>query len=417
MPDTPTKAQQEAEARDRAALNDNGPPSTDYAPEPLADDPAPRSAQPPAEPRAPADPINDNEPPEPKRISPGDEARMRIAEKMKAARAARDNPDDFTGDFRDPTMTYGEFGRPPPPPEPQDAPILPTDAGLDPPAEPRKFKIKVRHEERELTEEEVLALARKAAAGDDYFEESKRILNEAKAIRDAAARPPQGVDDLDYDGLDEPSPNDASAPQRDDFEGLVEAIQYGDQKEAAQKLRAAIESGAKTAATQGALELALEADLKRSTRSVARFRDENLDLANDGIARAALAHLTHSAVREDLLKVGVPEEKLPSDPNALLRWHAFYRVQDHDVRDMSAILSDAKAKFLQYRGTPSASPPGHQGVHVNVDREARRQQIQPQPQRTAAPPAQRQQQPVVNDVERRRMAIRKMKAARGQNVA
>lgn len=86
----------------------------------------------------------------------------------------------------------------------------------------RKLRLKVNGEERELTEEQVIALAQKVASADEYL----RIAKEAAAV----SRPP----------VQEPAPSHVDVPEGPSEEdlALAQALQVGSTEEAAAAIHA-----------------------------------------------------------------------------------------------------------------------------------------------------------------------------------
>lgn len=127
--------------------------------------------------------------------------------------------------------------------------------------EVHKRKIKINGVEKELTFEEIDALAQKAAAADDKFQEAARLREEAKNL--AAAKPP--VKDVPADDIEE-------------MRALARAIQVGDEEEAVAALRKL-----KGTATPPALgELYSVIDAKLAFNDANRiFREEFSDLVSD----------------------------------------------------------------------------------------------------------------------------------------
>src|SRR3982750_3174043 len=125
--------------------------------------------QPEQDPPAPA-PSGEEDAPEPaprtkpQARSPADEARNAIADRFK-----RPGVLPFNGDLADPEMLYGEAGRAPTlEPEPDTTVVgdpMPTEPA------PEKRVLKIRGQDVELTDQEILERARKVTSADSYLEE------------------------------------------------------------------------------------------------------------------------------------------------------------------------------------------------------------------------------------------------------
>lgn len=364
---------------------------------------------------------------------PGREARMKeIADKLKAKRASENAP-DTTLDYSDPTQAYGNIGKPPvAEPSAADAAAdqvkadMAADAAAaekkanEPADAPRKFKVKVRHEDRELTEDEMIAAAQKGLAGDSYLDEARRIRDQAdevlKAARAPASRPHPGDPSARTD--DEPVPEPSADDPHQEAAKLVEDIQLGDPKEAAAKLVAFIKKQTTTGSQAAVMEQRLRDDWAITQSEFSKFQADNRDIVADKRAAAVIKDAIFDGYREDLIALGAPADSLPTDINLLADAHRVARVSGQKVRSTEKLLEDAKAGFQQWRGTtpsptPTPSPaPRESQPRVVVDRTERRQAIPTQPTRSTAPP---QQVPNAGPQKRTRsMTIEQMKKARGQ---
>jgi hypothetical protein len=360
-------------------------------------------------------PAGDDGAPEPKPAPPPvfEDPRAAIAARFKKQRETQDTPVEAHGDHTDPTQLYGKMGAVPEPEPPaeevvQEEPKAP---------EPRKIKIKVRHEERELTEEEVIALAQKAAAGDSYLEDAKKVFETAKVHvsrphQDAAA--PAKADDQ-TDGDDPPH-------QADDVAELVKDIQYGDPDQAAEKLRTTMRSVAEDAVKKVTIDDRVREDTARDISAFQDFVKANPDLAGDENASAVIKTNLMKGYREDLRKIGVPEETISKITEEQLPvHHRHYKLQGQPVRQVSALLETAKKTYMDWKGgppreEPKPSPQPKTQVSVTVDRDERRRAIPHQPSRAAVPP--QMMQPQKQDGQSSRsQAVVNMRKARGQIVA
>lgn len=390
--------------------------------DPVADNPNPDLGQ---------APRHDATPPEPAErrdeIATGpkpDDARKAIAERMKARRNGTPDP-EFEGDFSDPKAMYGRegvrhAGDPEPVPEPAAADRAAEPAAPEATPEKKTYKLKVRHEERELPEDEVLALAQKAAASDSYFEEGRRYLDDAKRLHEEAARatsrPHQDGNSAQHEHVPEPTAGD---PHQDDhYAKLAEELQLGDPKEVGKKLQATIAKAVAEQTNSTLVQSAIKEDFQTSMRTLDTFRKANPEIASDPMAEAAMERLVYDGYREDLQKIGVTADRMPRDPKQLADWHRFYRVQGQEVRSTNDLLNDAKGKFQEWRGTPKPAPtPAAPAAtaRVVVDRTERRAAIPTQPTRATTPaPAQQSAEPQMTA---RQKAVMNARKSRGQVVA
>lgn len=331
---------------------------------------------------------------------------LEIAERVKARRRAEAAP-EFNGDLSDPTQRYGTVAQQQPDEQGADEGAAGVDTGSDDTApaaarSARTLKLKVLGQDIELPEEEVVAQAQKALAGDAYLNDAKRKATEAneileKAKRGASSRPDQG----DRTAQDPPEP-DPSDPQRSDqnddgLEDVVDKLQFGTREEAAAELRKVL-AKAKPAAMdpEQMEEVVLRGKMRdyatEATRKFKAFEADNPDLAKDKNARAVMATMLADGYREDLERIGVPKERIPEGLEQLEVFHAYYSVTGRDTRSPDQLLNSSKDRFVKWRGPaggtqqqktdPSQS---RQQPRVVVDRTARREGIPTQPARAAAP--------------------------------
>ena len=374
--------------------------------------------QPEQDPPAPA-PSGDEDAPEPaartkpQARSPADEARNAIADRFK-----RPGVLPFNGDLADPEMLYGEAGRAPTL-EPEPDTTVVGDAMPTEPA-PEKRVLKIRGQDVELTDQEILERARKVTSADSYLEEARKLLEEAKTIKgERAARdrqPPDGQSSTQDDGLDSDPQQDQGRPHAPGLKEVIEKIQFGDPEEAASELGRFIKTAAKTEADQGHITRLFNNDLVRSQQALKDFTDANPELAKDDLASMAIERSMYALYREDILKLGVVDEaQIPTDTGVLANWHRYYRVHGQPVRSTPELLNAAKDRFVTWRGqrapTPQPARKEAPRVNVNVDRTERRLAIPNQPTRAVAPRRDVQQTPqrtTGSDV------VAEMRKARGQ---
>lgn len=324
---------------------------------------------------------------------------------------------EATGDFTDPAQTYGNLpieGQEPEveqagedEPEQPEQPEQPAAA----PVEPRKFRIKVRGQDRELTEDELIARAQKVESADDYLAESRRILDEAKARR----RVGQNVAPSE-DGIDNGDNGEAGAREgntggdTDDIEelaGVIEEIQLGDPREAATKIAKVIDDRVRNGARTVSFEDQVSADFSRSMSEYEAFVKANPELVKDEATIGAVRSLLFDEYRKDLRALGLSDDEIPKNPEHLAGVHRVHRVRTGRLRDTTSLLKATKESFQSWReGKPAASPArpsvtqqpasrtpspnvGSDGrVRVTVDRTANRQAMPPQtPRGSSAPQA------------------------------
>lgn len=303
-------------------------------------------------------------------------------------------------------------------------------------------KVVVRGQEHELTDEELVAAAQKGLAGDSYMDEARRTLDEVKSLRrDLTTAPgsqqPQHTPAAQNNGqTTEPLPTPAADEHPDqELVQVIEQVQFGDPAQAAKALNDVINRRVVAAAghtSQQATQVAMQNErirdeAERSQRFLQDFERDNPDLAQDEFASAAMEKHLYRLQREDILKLvrayGKDESQVPTDPKTIANWHLFYRTKGHDVRDVPALLKQARDNFVTWRGTksapqpaPSPNPAASTQNRVVVNRTAQRQAIPQQPTRTvtprpdsqANPPQQRDRSAIVRDMIKTRSAPRRI---------
>jgi hypothetical protein len=345
-----------------------------------------------------------------------EDARAAIAAKFKRVRVDKEPPVETTGDFLDPSQTYGQVAAKKDEPSPGDAPV----AG-DPPPAPTKRKLKVNGQERELTQEEIDAAAQKALAADDYLEQAKGKYKDAQQLLETTrvhvsrqnpadhAPAPSATEGDDPDGQHNPA---------DPLKEAIEQIQYGDPDKAKEVLGKTIAEVATAAVKQVSWEDRRTQDVAADLRAHDDFVKKNPDLASDPISHAVIREQLLEGYREDLRSVGVPDEQIPTDPSKLANEHRRVKLQGQPVRSVVTLLNAAKDRLDAWRGGPprtgsNPAPSNETRVEVNLNRDDRRRQIPQNPQRAnVQPSSQPQQQP--GQQSSRKNAVAAAQAARGQ---
>jgi hypothetical protein len=198
---------------------------------------------------------------------------------------------------------------------------------------------------------------------------------------------------------------------------LVQDIQLGDPTEAAGKLRDMIGRVSGEQAQRAVLERALADDLTETMLTLNKFTGEHPEIFSDPVAADAFTSMLRTGLKEDLIAIGVPEERIPANPDALVGEFRYHRVSKRKVRETQKLMDDTLARYTQWRGgtaTPPTNAPAPRALAVNVDRTERRQAIPTQPARSTAPsavPAQGRPQRT------REQILTGMRKARGQVTA
>lgn len=361
-----------------------------------------------ADPPPPAPAVDDRPEPPARRVPGVDRAEM--ARKFAERRARHTDDVAFDGSFAKETVYAGSLTQqvadepePEPQPEPgatsdsQDPPARasgPSDS-QDPPVAPR-FKVKVRHEERELTQDELIAAAQKTLAADDYLGEARTLLEEAKRV--ASSGPHQ--DRADPAHTPNPSDPDPDQPHQDDAHAAIEKIQFGTPDEAVEAFQSAVAKAVAKAVDPDQARKAVylhhrEQDVGRSVAVYERFlaEPENAALLKDPDNEAVLQNKYYGEIAKDLRQIGLPADQIPKDRDALVEAHRFHRIHGRPVRDTAKLLADSKQAFVEWKGgprpqpQPEPAPRPNNGVVISNDRADRRLRASHQPMRASAPPA------------------------------
>lgn len=366
------------------------------------------------------------------RMSPGDEMRAQIAKRFSDDRNTEMT--EFDGDNNRPSNLYGKAAARPAPPAPELDPDAPepgvpehTVEAVEPepqPEPPRTHRLKVRHGELELTEDQLYEAARKGLAADSYLDDARDLHDQARTLRNQA-RPQDGVPRSPQSDHS-PAPNadigddpDAASPQKP-LKALVEKIQFGDPEEAEQELSQAIKVEAQAATKQALLQERFRDDLARNKAFLSEFQaaDENVDVKADPLAQAVIERKVYDLYLEDIRNSQLlPEDKIPRHPAELADAHRWLRIHGVKLRTVPEIIQKATSDYRSWRGTPNGNTqqpaPRQAAPRVVVDRTARREAIPAQPARSASP------KPDLPQASTDRMsdAVMKMRQARGQPVA
>lgn len=365
-------------------------------------------------------PVDDNprpaDPPKPEILE--QDPRAAIAARFKKLREDKEPPVETTGDFVDPSQVYGQAGKTEEPPAPPPAPEQPT-------AQPSKRRLKVNGQEREYTDEEVTALAQKAAAADDYLEQAKERFSEAKRVLETTR-----VHVSRQNPAEEPAPTatetddgtDGQQNPADPLKEAIEQIQYGDPDKAKEVLGKTIAEVATAAVKQVSWDDRVRNDVASDLSAHDEFVKNNDDLAKDPRAAKLIRAELLDGYAEDLRKIGVPDDKIPTDATQLANLHRGHKLRGAQVRSVAKLLEDAGnsvrefAKIGAPRRETAPQTPANQNperVQVNLNRDDRRRAIPQQPQRANVQPAQANPAPA-SQMDSRKAAVERAKAARGQ---
>jgi hypothetical protein len=304
-----------------------------------------------------------------------------------------------------------------PAPEPQDG---------EPPVLPKTIRLKVHGKEIDLPLDEVVKNAQIALASDNILDKAKSKLGEIdqlyEQVRSRAQQSSPGGQQANPNGQQTEQPTEPLVdPNQDDGKKFVEAIQFGDPEEA-QRLfneevtRRVNQTASKTVAEQ-LLNQRMRDEGARAMKVLNDFTEKHSDVANDPRARAVIEQETLRLQAEDLVKIGLDPAKIrpdgqPATAGDIANAHKFYRAEGFAVRSPADLLETAFTEYQTWRGVKKQPDQDSQQqpikaaprVAVSVERQERRQQVQPQPSRTGTPrqiqpaPPPRDRSQIVNDM-------------------
>lgn len=434
----PSKADQTAEGNNRAQITPQVPvasaaemaaamatPTDDFRSEalPVEQQPAKVEAQGEEAPRMPT----------PRRDSKRDEIAARHREQRNTE--AEDTSDEISEFAR--SGLPQEFAPQPEPEEVIDEQQQEAPIEAQPEPQPQKRKLKIRGEEKEYTEEEIIAAAQKSLAGESYLDEGRsklaeidRLLSDTRTRATHQAQP--GIHPAEQNvvqpGEQQPAEADPQHPEEDALAKAVELIQYGDPTEARTYLDKAVEERATRVASQ-VVQTSLQSrlvqdEVSRSQRQLADFEAQHPELSSDPMARAVIERTVYDLQVEDLKNIGFdPSQHGLHTPAQIAQAHLQARVEGRNVRQPGTLLGTATETFQTWRGPqpkaadaqptdPNPQPEPQPRVQVRVERDQRRQAIPQQPSRSAAPrPV--SSQPAAPQVRDRSAIVQDMKARRG----
>lgn len=366
-------------------------------------------------------------PAEPEKAPAYDDGRAALAEKFKRTRVDREAPVPATGDFSDPAQMYGQVAVQPAEPEP---PVEQEQS----PAPPPNLKLRVRGVEREVSRDEAMRLASEAtgendlsgltdaqivrfaqmgAAGESYLNESRQFMETARTRVNVSRQHPDAIDPAPPATEPEPEADDTTTV--DPLEQAIEQIQFGDPKEARARLGATIAEAAAKAVQQATVSDRVRQDIVNDLRAHDDFVKNHADVSSDPIASSVIRDGLLNGYREDLIKIGVPAEKIPTDMTSLANHHRQYKLQGQPVRQVATLLDAAYQRFVDWRGGSRQEQPQMPSsqTRVNVNRDERRMAIPQQPSRASVQPMTPQQATGKNS---RHDAVIAAQKARGQAI-
>lgn len=372
--------------------------------------------------------------------------RQAIADKLKAQRAAMDKnpervdiPDAMERLQAGPNVkTRVDRNREAeeaanPQQEQRPAPVV---ADIPPPV---KRQLKVNGQTIEVDEDQLTALAQRAAASDSILEEAKLERAKAKQRLEEIERlqADHSRTRPDESETQQSKAEDTKPATDDELDAIIDQLQFGDKADAAKALRTygdQILARARTNAadTEALVKQTLDNERVRveTVNALDSFMSENTDFSSSQKRMNVLVDETLTVMENNLLSIGVTKEKLDEygqayglPPSvALSTVYRRLRSEGYKLPDQSAVLKSAAVNVRREFGMPDPTeqrrdPPAPRQVPDNsnfvAERTARKQAIIEQPRRANIAPAELPTQPA-NTEESRNASYRKAIASMRQ---
>ncbi len=246
--------------------------------------------------------------------------------------------------------------------------------------EPRKVKLRVDHQDVEITEEQRDAFARQHMAAENRLTEASALKRQAAAERAETARllaEAQALRDNTSVRADSTSSQRTDAPNADTargappkahaelFRDMAEKLQVGDVEEGAEALASLFQALSPQQQAQSPEEIAdfvlAEAERRAADKVVGdNFASAHQEIVGDNVLLGATINRLHESVVEDLRSIGCDPKFLEiarSDLEKAKVLHDDFRLtQGYALRD-PAVLVDLAAREIESRYVPGKREP------------------------------------------------------------
>ena len=292
-----------------------------------------------------------------------------------------------------------------------------------------KFKVKIDGQERDVTQEELIATYQKNQAADQRLAEANRMRNEATAMLQAAStRAADGESPKADHSASTEQREQASIPNGTKFDraklaNAVEKIAFGTTEEGSDALGELLTSVAPQQPQSLDINSQVETALahrdyrKQSEDTTRKFVEKYPSIATDPIIQTMSGELVAQEMIKDFVGAGISLDVIKQTlPNrqAVKTFYDHLVVNRPDlVRPIDQLFESASqdARFKALVGAQVVP------ITTNVDRSDRKAMVQQQPaHRTPVAPQASQAQPASRD-QRNSDAVARMRQARGQSTA
>lgn len=292
-----------------------------------------------------------------------------------------------------------------------------------------RMKLKVRGQDVELPQDEVIALAQKAAAAGDILEHAKQLRAEQMQILEnlkAAGGKPTPAGDQASESAQ--TGDQAKQPDDTELDDIIDRIQVGSPEDAKQALAKYGENIVNRVMERiGNIDEHIEQTIRvndensqrqrEMTETLTRFTKDNPEFAKSQSMQTALATEAMSTMRENMRSIGVQDSSIEgikrerglNDIQAVAYAYRWLRGQGHELPDNETVLRTSATRLREQFGIQKQEQ-RQEEPRVSEERIERKRNLGPQPRRAnAAPTAEVKER---SREEARRSAVRQMKAYR-----
>lgn len=404
----------------------------------LPDDRAEPNTVDPGESRAAPKDDKPEEPEKPKQHSKYQNKRADIYAKAKANRDKADEETDIDGlsDDRErqvwgdkvETRADREARRREERGEVEETPTEPEKRAVEAPES--RMRLNVRGQEVELPQDEVIALAQKAAAAGDILEHAKQLRAEQMQILEdlkaAGGKPtPAGNQPSESAHTDD----QANQPDDSELDEIIDRIQVGSPEDAKKALAKYGENIVNRVMERiGNIDEHIERTIRvndensqrkrEMNETLSKFSKDNPEFAKSHSMQTALATEAMSTMRENMRAIGVQDSSIESikrerglnDMEATAWAHRWLRGQGHDIPDNETVLRTSATRLRDQFGVQKQTEQRPEEIRVSDERIERKRNLGPQPRRANAAPTAEVKERSREDA--RKQAVRQMKAYR-----
>lgn len=293
-----------------------------------------------------------------------------------------------------------------------------------------RMKLNVRGKELDLPQDEVIALAQKAAAADEILDHAKQIRAEQQRILDEL-QTARGNQTPAEKQASEAAQDDEPAKQPDDSEldDIIDRIQVGSPEDA----KKALEKYGDNIVTRvmeriGNVDEHIEQTIRVREENTERqremmqtldsFAEKNPEFAESPALQSALATEAALTMRENMRAIGVRDDTFESlkeqhgfsDQQATAYAYRYLRGKGYELPDNGSVLTNSAEKLRKTFGISRQAEQQQNEPRDQSERVERKRNLGPQPRRANASPNAEVKERSIE--ESRKQAVRQMRMAR-----